>query len=444
MRNTDQLFESLFKRNFRSVDTKAFLTALTKEYPYFTAAQFYLLKLSEGNSRDFSTHAAKTSLLFNNPFWLNFQLNQKDKTTETSDQVIWEKENAANKKPELVDEKETWPNENGEIVIAEPASDLQTLPLIETATYSGNEEEPSIQDIATTTERNVEDQMNKPALEAPLQQTIISENVSAEQAAEIPSMKVTNEQWIPGEDTGTEETSEIPAQQEEGIDAATNYIEAENNHTDTALAKAEVEINDDANISAEDENNIDGSNVTLVEMESLQTPPESIQEPSDTDNETAAADEDNQIEQDDSSKTETEPMILKIDFDVKSTTTEDTISYQPLYTSDYFASLGIRINEDGIPVDRLGKQLKSFTDWLKVMKRIHPDHLPQLDEVIDSSIQEIAEKSNKKGEVLTEAMADVLIQQGKTNKAIELYQKLSLLNPSKSAYFAAKIDEIRK
>jgi predicted Zn-dependent protease len=56
----------------------------------------------------------------------------------------------------------------------------------------------------------------------------------------------------------------------------------------------------------------------------------------------------------------------------------------------------------------------------------------------------MAEKSNTEDEVLTEAMADVLLQQGKNAKAIEVYKKLSLLNPSKSAYFAAKIDDIEK
>jgi len=40
-------------------------------------------------------------------------------------------------------------------------------------------------------------------------------------------------------------------------------------------------------------------------------------------------------------------------------------------------------------------------------------------------------------------MAEVLVKQGKSEKAIEMYQKLSLLNPSKSAYFAAKIERIK-
>jgi len=37
-------------------------------------------------------------------------------------------------------------------------------------------------------------------------------------------------------------------------------------------------------------------------------------------------------------------------------------------------------------------------------------------------------------------MAEVLINQGKSVQAREVYQKLSLLYPEKSAYFASKID----
>jgi len=47
------------------------------------------------------------------------------------------------------------------------------------------------------------------------------------------------------------------------------------------------------------------------------------------------------------------------------------------------------------------------------------------------------------GDVVTEAMADVWEKQGNHEKAIETYRKLSLLNPSKSAYFAAKIERIK-
>jgi hypothetical protein len=124
-------------------------------------------------------------------------------------------------------------------------------------------------------------------------------------------------------------------------------------------------------------------------------------------------------------------------------TKEETIHFEPLHTSDYFASQGIKLSDEVKPDDKLGKQLKSFTEWLKTMKKVHAEETLENNPITDVSIQNMAEKSNAEDIILTEAMADVLIQQGKTAKAIEVYQKLSLLNPSKSAYFAAKIEQFK-
>ena len=118
--------------------------------------------------------------------------------------------------------------------------------------------------------------------------------------------------------------------------------------------------------------------------------------------------------------------------------------FEPLHTTDYFASQGIKLSEVIQPGDKMGRQMKSFTEWLKTMKKVHPDGLKDKgDGFIDPSVQKLAEKSNKEEEVLTESMAEVYLQQGKTNKAKEIYEKLSLLNPSKNAYFAAKLKEIQ-
>ncbi|MBK7883116.1 MAG: hypothetical protein IPJ81_04410 [Chitinophagaceae bacterium] len=121
----------------------------------------------------------------------------------------------------------------------------------------------------------------------------------------------------------------------------------------------------------------------------------------------------------------------------------DELIFEPLFATDYFASQGIKLSENIQPTDKLGKQLKSFTDWLKTMKKIHTEKLPAGSEATDITIQKLAEKSNTDEEVLTEAMAEVFAKQNKLNKAIEVYQKLSLLNPSKSAYFAAKIEHLK-
>src|SRR5579871_4421898 len=53
---------------------------------------------------------------------------------------------------------------------------------------------------------------------------------------------------------------------------------------------------------------------------------------------------------------------------------EEALVFEPYHTIDYFASQGIKLTLDEIPKDKLGRQLKSFTEWLKTMRR-----LPQKD-----------------------------------------------------------------
>lgn len=123
---------------------------------------------------------------------------------------------------------------------------------------------------------------------------------------------------------------------------------------------------------------------------------------------------------------------------------EEEMIFEPLFASDYFASQGIKLSEEIKADDTLGKQLKSFTAWLKTMKSVHEQRLPPGNEQIDIAVRTIAEKSNMEEDVITESMAEVYINQGKPVKAQEIYHKLSLLNPSKSAYFAAKSELLKK
>ena len=123
---------------------------------------------------------------------------------------------------------------------------------------------------------------------------------------------------------------------------------------------------------------------------------------------------------------------------------EETPVFEPYHTIDYFASQGIKYAQDQHPQDRLGKQLKSFTEWLKMMKRL-PQKTTEtiLDEKTRDIIQTDAAQSLLTKEVLTETMAEVLIKQGRTEEAAEVYRKLSLHNPGKSVYFAAKIEQLK-
>ena len=66
-----------------------------------------------------------------------------------------------------------------------------------------------------------------------------------------------------------------------------------------------------------------------------------------------------------------------------------------------------------------------------------------MDDATQRSIQHIAEHSFEEKDIVTETMAEVWIKQGNKEKAIDTLNKLSLLNPSKSHYFAAKIEQLK-
>ncbi len=123
---------------------------------------------------------------------------------------------------------------------------------------------------------------------------------------------------------------------------------------------------------------------------------------------------------------------------------ESALIFEPVHSVDYFASQGIKLDLDAEPKDKFTRQLKSFTDWLKVMKKVNPEKLATENIAeAEKKVQGMAETSISTREVITEAMAEVWHKQGNHAKAIDMYQKLSLINPAKSAYFAAKIEQIK-
>lgn len=123
----------------------------------------------------------------------------------------------------------------------------------------------------------------------------------------------------------------------------------------------------------------------------------------------------------------------------------EDFSFEPYHTVDYFASQGIKFKEEELPADRFSQQLKSFTGWLKTMKKLgeRGESNPDL-AAIEKNVTHLAEHSIEDRDVITEAMADVWIKQGNIEKAIAIYHKLSLLNPSKSPYFATIIEQLKK
>jgi hypothetical protein len=120
-----------------------------------------------------------------------------------------------------------------------------------------------------------------------------------------------------------------------------------------------------------------------------------------------------------------------------------TLTFEPFHTVDYFASQGIKISDNERPKDKFGQQLKSFTDWLKTLKKAPDGTEVAIPAVAEQKVEQMAMHSLDQSEVVTEAMAEVWEKQGNHKEARAVYDKLKLLNPSKSAYFAAKIEQLK-
>jgi hypothetical protein len=122
---------------------------------------------------------------------------------------------------------------------------------------------------------------------------------------------------------------------------------------------------------------------------------------------------------------------------------DDLIPITPYYTVDYFASQGIKIEKklSPGPDSELDQQVKSFTDWLKTMKKLK--FQPQTT-YSDPLVEANAKASLNQKEIVTEAMAEVWAKQGNLQMAGQVYTKLMLLHPEKTPYFAARLHELKQ
>lgn len=152
----------------------------------------------------------------------------------------------------------------------------------------------------------------------------------------------------------------------------------------------------------------------------------------------------------------------------------------PIYTEDYFLHQGMHISNDlpediGNPDHKLNLQeqqkslmvVMSFSEWLMYYKKKKKQEeeqeqdqkdlrtmwqkeklaaaLEEENEEIPENVFEMAVNSITKEEgLVSESLAEVLVKQGRYDRAIDMYKKLSLRKPQKKAYFARKIEEILK
>ena len=386
--NTSTNYAELFYSGIANdIDT---LEKNVKKYPFSSVTRFLLLyHYQKKNNPAFDKLAKQTGIYFNNPFWIQYQLTEIYNGNLSTGFAF---ESAEEPIPEILVSGNI-PEENKESSFQE-----------------GIQNEKA--------EENIPVAIEEPITEIPVPGNIPEEKKESSFQEEIQNGKA--EENIPA------------AIEEPGLPAAKQITEipvSENNFVS--------EENKECSFQEEIQNEKKEENIpAVVEEPGLPAGRQAAEIPV---SENDTINEERKEEQG-------ERTILKpfeSESYVAANNEEEPISFEPLHTVDYFASQGIKISEEVLENDHLGQQVKSFTAWLKSMKKLHPGQLPEQNEVIEKIIQSSAEVSNQNANVLTEAMAEVLIKQNKKEKAIEMYQKLSLINPSKSAYFAAKIESLK-
>jgi hypothetical protein len=437
MGKSHHIFESLFKMKSYSEDAANYLERMAADYPYFSPLQFFYLQQVTAGTEAYNLQVARTSLFFNNAHWLNFQLAEN------------EHETYAEEITEAAEDHEV-PVAGGDIGSIEMRDELPAG------------EEPAAGALTETVDKHIRNTIS------------------------FPEDDINESSRLPGEESVNQDENII---NQDNIDSLLSASNKENSEIETAEKPGIIEHADQEDKKLDEFQPLQTKEIIPAEGESLnQSQAEHLKG-----NELPAREEENSTDEhrfnsgsteyetqgepqaatpipspsainnagvgdhgmsqeadpDDQEltpighdTTDDKPLNFKLNLEPSSTEQKD-IAFEPLHTTDYFASQGIKLSGEIKPTDKLGKQLKSFTEWLKTMKKIHTDKLEQSSGQADQVIQTLAEKSNAEDEVLTEAMAEVLLQQGKTDKAIDVYKKLSLLSPTKSAYFAAKIDQLK-
>ena len=448
----DNIVQHLFHQPSLHSVTVDELQHMTQQHPYFAAAHFLLLKkMQDAEHPSFTEQLQRTTLYFNNPLWLQFLLQPEatshftvsDKapfietmpsgqtepdadSTRADDAVHDEISNDASERTVSVPD-------HGETAFAEPAIEEEAA--LRTETSQGNmmdiisaafsePDEVREAEIASVP-ANLESE--EPEREDFVEEAAVAENEPADYAAEHiakPVEEIKQPEFNPDEE---KPVAAIHAAGDQVMDSAVSMM-----------------TNNEQSLPSNDQENIQPDAVTYTEptQEFIEENQRAAEEtPAPVIASEPAIEEPESNEQNISAGIE-KPLLRTI---IETPEANNDLLFEPYHTVDYFASQGIKLGkQENDPKDKLGRQLKSFTDWLKTMKK-----LPQvsIDKILaeneESKVVEDANHSIENKEVITEAMAEVFEKQGMHDKAAEIYQKLSLLNPSKSAYFAARKEALK-
>lgn len=468
------LVKHLFDKDSFEQVTEQELKQFTDDYPYAAVGQFlYAKKLKDIGSYNHYEQGEQASLYFHNALWLRWQLDQKEeapvipvKAEEPAQQpgfrivVQMPKTDQALSNPPLAVQPEIPVEEEPAVpaaaadVPAEPVAEQTTVPAGEEPVKEEQEISLQVNEDGSLVEKEGAPQQAETASTVAIAETsqLAEESTLAETAAN--AVSITEEVLIPP----TTVLGEIDKEADEIVPAVeVTSAELETVTLEDDIVPAVDVTKVEMEVTAQADDIVPAVEIAPEELAAIapQTTLETAQAPAEIAIEEQAVEEINEIIPSAeplavAAEAPTQPMAAtQQPAGFTAATQEGKMAvdlgepiFESYHTIDYFASQGIKLLQEELK-DKLGKQLKSFTDWLRSMKRVGPVESTSLDEITNQSIQRIAEHSVEEKEVLTEAMAEVWAKQGNAAKAIRVYEKLSLLNPAKRPYFAGRIEQLK-